>query len=367
MEDRIPHRLLGAGYPRSNDILTCFVKQGHHVTCAALNYPLSEDEYADIPRDIELFDGAFDRARLFREYVPNSDLIWVSRPHNMEIFLQQMANSRAPRRPRLIYDAEAIFAQRDQLQALLAGRKISPAQVSIGMEHELSLAKAADAVVVVSEKDRQIMLAGGAKDVRIVGHWLDARPTPAGFDDRLTFLFVGAMHGTDNPNADAMRYFCSTVWPRVREVTGADLVIAGYGSDAAAADFKADGVRILGRRESLTELYNQARVFVVPARYAAGIPYKAHEAASCGVPLVVSSLIAEQLSWKEEEECLVASSPVAFAEACCRLYQDVGLWNKIRSNALLRVTSDLNEAAFSNAISSLIGKAAGRRPVSRLT
>src|SRR5208283_5312094 len=139
--------------------------------------------------------------------------------------------------------------------------------------------------VVVSERDRQVMLAGVVKDVRIVSYRLDARPTPAGFEDRRTFLFIGAMHGTDNPNADAMRYFCSAIWPRVRDVTGADLVIAGYGSDAAAGDFKADGVRIAGQREDLAELYNQARVFVVPTRYAAGIAYKAHEAASFGVPL----------------------------------------------------------------------------------
>ena len=91
------------------------------MTCAAFNYPLSEDEYSDIPRDVELFDGVFDRTRLFREYVPNSDVIWVSRPHNMEIFLKQMTLGGHDERPRLIYDAEAIFAQRDQLRAQIDG------------------------------------------------------------------------------------------------------------------------------------------------------------------------------------------------------------------------------------------------------
>ncbi len=360
IEDRIPHRQLGAGYPRSNDILSYLAKQGHHVTCAAFYYPLSEDEYSDIPRDIELFDGSFDRTRLFREYVPNSDVIWISRPHNMEIFLKQLAG-RHVQRPRLIYDAEAIFAQRDQLRAQIEGREISPAEVSRRMEHELSLARAADAVVVVSERDRQVMLAGGMKDVRIVSYRLDPQPACEGFDERRTFLFVGAMHGGENPNADAMRYFCSAIWPLVRRATQTELVIAGYASDKALGDLKVDGVRVLGSQQDLTELYRQARVFVVPTRYAAGIPYKAHEAAAFGVPLVVSSLIAEQLAWRDREECLVASNPTAFAEACCRLYKDALLWNKIRSNALLRVTSDLSETAFSNAISSLLEEVAGVR------
>src|SRR5271167_3504437 len=366
IEDRIPHRRLGAGYPRSNDVLTCLATQGHHVTCAAFHYPLSHDEYSDIPRDVELFDGSFDRTRLFREYVPNSDLIWVSRPHNMEIFLKQMPDRRA-QRPRLIYDAEAIFAQRDQLRAQIDGHGMSPAEVSWAMEQELSLVSAADAVVVVSDRTRQVMVAAGVKDVRILSYRLDPQPAGEGFDERRTFLFVGAMHGGENPNADAMRYFCSSIWPLVRHATQADFTIAGYASDEALGDLKVDGVRVLGPQPDLTELYRQARVFVVPTRYAAGIPYKAHEAAAFGIPLVVSPLIAEQLAWKDEAECLVGSSPTAFAEACCRLYKDALLWNKIRSNALLRVTSDLNETVFTNAISSLVGEVPGRRPGTRLS
>jgi O-antigen biosynthesis protein len=357
LDDRVPHRHLGAGYPRSNDILGCLAKQGHHVTCATLTYPLSEEGYSDIPRDVELLDGIFDRARLFRDYVPNSEVVWVSRPHNMEVFLAQTTAGGTRRKARLIYDAEAIFAQRDQLRAQTEGREMSPAEVSRGMEHELSLARAADAVIVVSERDRQVMLAGGVEDVRTISYRLDPKATPAGFDARRTFLFVGAMHGTDNPNADAVRYFCGAIWPDVREATGADLVVAGYESDVALSDLKMDGVRVVGQQKSLTEFYNQARVFVVPTRYSAGIPYKAHEAAAFGVPLVVSALIAEQLSWNDQEECLVASDSIAFAEACCRLYTDAQLWSRVRSNALQRIAGDFNDTAFAGTISSLIAGA----------
>jgi O-antigen biosynthesis protein len=156
-----------------------------------------------------------------------------------------------------------------------------------------------------------------------------------------------------------MRYFCTAIWPAVRGATGAELVIAGYGSDVALSELKAEGVRVVGQQKDLTELYSQARVFVVPTRYSAGIPYKAHEAAAFGVPLVVSALIAEQLSWNDQEECLVASDPMAFVEACCRLYADAQLWSRVRSNALQRIASDFNEAGFASAISSLIGDAAG--------
>jgi glycosyltransferase involved in cell wall biosynthesis len=162
------------------------------------------------------------------------------------------------------------------------------------------------------------------------------------------------MPNKDNPNTDSMLFFCLAIWPRVRKATGAELVIAGHGSDVALADLVVDGVRVVGHQENLTELYNRARVFVVPTRYAAGIPYKALEGAAFGVPLVVSTLIAGQLGWKDQEDCLVAGSPGAFSEECCRLYEDRDLWNRIRSNALTRVNNEATDEAFTYAISSLI-------------
>ena len=354
IEDRIPHRHLGSGFPRSNDILCHLVKQGHRVTCVSFTSRLSGHDYGDVPRAVELLDGVSQHERLFREYVPNSDIVWVSRPHNMQAFLKGRLEKGVSSRARVIYDAEAIFAERDWRQAEILGNEISSQVKSSWLDRELALAKAADAVVVVSERDRQTMLSGGARHVSIIGHRVCANPTAAAFDERRTFLFVGAMHGTDSPNADSMRYFCGSIWPVVRQATGAELMIAGYGADAALGDYKTDGVRILGRQDDLTSLYNQARVFVAPTRFAAGIPYKAHEAASFGVPLVVSNLIGEQLGWLHGDECLMAGNAIAFAAECCRLYQDPDLWQRLRSNALLRVINELSDQGFAKAVASVI-------------
>jgi GT2 family glycosyltransferase len=354
IEDRIPHRHLGSGFPRSNEILCHLVKQGHRVTCASLTSRPLENEYGDIPREVELLDGISQRERLFREYLPNSDIVWVSRPHNMQAFLKGRAEKGVTSRARVIYDAEAIFAERDWRQAEILGNEISSTLKTAWLDRELALAKAADAVVVVSERDRETMVSGGVRHVSIIGHQVCANPTAAAFEERRTFLFVGAMHGTDSPNADSMRYFCGSIWPVVRQATDAKLIIAGYGADAALSDCKADGVRILGRQDDLTSLYNEARVFVAPTRYAAGIPYKAHEAASFGVPLVVSNLIGEQLGWLHGDECLMAGNAIAFAGECCRLYQDPNLWKRLRTNALLRVINDLSDEVFGEAVASVI-------------
>ena len=56
------------------------------------------------------------------------------------------------------------------------------------------------------------------------------------------------------------------------------------------------GVTCLGPVPDLTDEYARARVFIAPTRFAAGIPFKVHEALSYGLPVVGSRLISEQLA-----------------------------------------------------------------------
>jgi GT2 family glycosyltransferase len=362
IEDRIPHLHLGSGYPRSNRILRHLVQEGHKVTCVAFTFPLDGDEYSDIPRDVELFDGMHERERLFKDYLPNCDIIWISRPHNMAAFLESMhTHGGNGFRAKLIYDAEAIYADRDLIRARISSQGVSPSLMRAWVAREMALAKAADSVVVVSDRDRDAFESAGAANVHVIGHQIEPMSTLAPFEERKTILFVGAMHGADNPNADSMRYFCEKTWPRVRSETGADLVIAGFGTEGFSRDVKGSGIQILGKVDNLTDLYEQARVFVVPTRYAAGIPFKAHEAASRGVPMVVSTIIGEQLGWQHERDCLIAEGPSEFADVCCRLYRDKDLWERLRANALERVRIELCESAFSQELMAVLGEAPGTR------
>src|SRR5271167_63814 len=350
VDDRVPHRGLGSGFPRSNDILNQLARQGHQVTCATTSFPLDRDDYSDVSRDVEFFDGYNELGRLCREYLSNADVAWVSRPHNMELMLQRMVTAQIEAGFKIVYDAEAIFADRDRLKAQVLGKNVSGQTLDAWASRELDLAKAADAVVSVCARDQAAMTAYGIPNVHVIGLQLEVAATPASFADRQTFLFVGAMHGSDNPNADSMQFFCNEVWPIVQQVTGAELVIAGYGTAIIASDFRGRGIRVTGALSDLTPLYEEARVFIVPTRYAAGLPFKAYEAAARGVPLVVSSLIGQQLGWQDEEECLIADHPQRFAQDCCRLYEDEKLWSRIRSAALLRVERELTETQFRAAI-----------------
>jgi glycosyltransferase involved in cell wall biosynthesis len=141
----------------------------------------------------------------------------------------------------------------------------------------------------------------------------------------------------------------------MRQLLTAPQVAAALGSEARlhvvgacdAPEVQALGsssVRLHGRADALAPIFDAARVFVVPTRYAAGIPHKAHEAAAHGLPMVATPLIAAQLGWREE--LLLADSASDFAAACVRLHGDAVLWQALRERALRAVERDCSPAAF---------------------
>jgi glycosyltransferase involved in cell wall biosynthesis len=231
----------------------------------------------------------------------------------------------------------------------------------VDLDEEIALASLADAVIVVSEADRDVMREAGVGSVHVVGHAQSATPTPAPFEGRDCFLFIGAMHGTDNPNADSIRYFYQRHWPKVHLETGATFLLAGFGTEQLRTEIADPSFQVLGPRDDLRELYNRARVVVVPTRYAAGAPFKAHEAAAHGVPMVVSPIIASQLRWDHESDYLAASDLDQMTDHCIRLYHDQDAWNSIRANSLARVAAELSPAAFSGGLRRVLEAATRRR------
>ena len=364
IDDRIPERRLGAGFPRSNDIVTALATMGHHVTCCSSTFPLTSSDGGVLPREVEVFDGYRFRDKLAAEYMPAADIVWVSRPHNLKLLLREYAAAFSSRKFKLVYDAEAIFAPRAEARKELLGAAIAneSSLEPSSLKEEISLAQMADAVVVVSDADRQVMESGGVQSLHIVGHSISVPTTVSSFRERDTFLFVGSVHGLDNPNADSIRYFCNSQWNEIHQATGADFLVAGYGTEILGREISSPGVQFLGKQDDLRPLYERARVFIVPTRFAAGMPYKAHEAAAFGVPLVVSPLIASQMLWCHGTEYFAAEDLERMAEYCIRLYQDEQLWQRFRENSLARVEAELSPTAFAKSLQAVINDVAGNQP-----
>ncbi len=96
---------------------------------------------------------------------------------------------------------------------------------------------------------------------------------------------------------------------------------------------------------------------LAPTRIAAGSPYKVHEAASFGVPVVATHLLRRQLGWQDGRELLAADAddPVMFARHLVTLQRNEELWRRLRSGALDRVRAENNPEDYAAAIRGVLG------------
>src|SRR5262249_10921297 len=263
-------------------------------------------------RSVEIVPGGPEGLRGFLISRLRRDLVIVSRPHNMQFVKAALNSDLSALGVPCIYDAEAVFAVRAIGRAEIAGKPMTDRERHAAVDAELALARGCAAVLVVNEAERKMFAGAGGAPAFVLGHAVDSRPTPAPYECRRAMLFVGAF-SPDSPNDDAIRFFCGDVLPRLRAAgCRAPLVVAGAripGQLKASAD---SAVQWCSDIDDLTPLYDDARVFVAPTRFGAGIPLKIVEAAARGVPIVCTSLAARQLGWDQGTELLIADSPAEF-------------------------------------------------------
>ena len=361
IDDRVPMPWLGQGYPRAARFVAAIAARGDFVTHYPLQFPHEswDEVYRALPETVEVMldQGLAGIAGFLSSRAGFYDVLVVSRPHNMDVI--SALRSRHPEwfnGLRIVYDAEALFSVRDIAKAEVLGQPIPAAEQQQLIQGELALARGADCIVAVSEAEARHYREAGFGAVHVLGHALALHDSSDSGQQRRGFLFVGAVPFDDSPNGDSLLWFIREVWPLIVAELGdaALLDIVGPNESATIRGLATEAIRIHGQVPAVEPFYDAARVFLVPTRYAAGIPHKAHEAAASGLPMVVTPLIAQQLHWTQE--VLVAATPADYAAACVRLHRNEALWQEQRRKLLAAVQRDCSPAAFELAVDRIMGR-----------
>jgi glycosyltransferase involved in cell wall biosynthesis len=367
IDDFIPDRTVGFGVPRSAELLRALAATGSEVALWPIDDKLAGQANAPRVDGVEIVRdrGGGLEGMLSRRETP-FDAIIVSRPHNMKAFKAlTAANPELTKSAAVIYDAEALFAERDMIMKDVLGMPVVGEVSRNLIDEELALAGGAKMVLAVNASTAESFKASGHGDVRVLGYAARKNPTATPFEQRHGFLFVGPTRNDGEPNSDAVVWFVDEVLPRLRMTLGRDvsLRLAGMVGAPSVMQRAGDGLDVLGVVADLTETYARARVFVAPTRFASGVPLKVYDAAAHGVPTIVTPLLARNLGWKDESETLVADGPAAFAGACVRLHRDPDLWHHIRARALKRVSNDCNVDKFDRIVTGLVSEIQGQPPL----
>lgn len=360
VDDRVPHAYLGSGFPRARAIIERFAALGAKITlCPTDDQIQSWDRVREtLNPTIEVAFGTTpDRlVKFIRDRGGYYDAIFVSRPHNL-----LRINDALESEPQLlggaqlVYDAEALFTDRDVALRRLRGETVTEEERQRLLDEEIKIARFASTILCVSAHERVHFAKWPDKRVHVLSHTLEIKPTETPLEERKNILFVGAIHADDSPNADSLIWFIDEILPLLRKEIKEPFkfIIAGLNKSDAVKERLNDDIVATGPVPDLTPLYAESRIFVAPTRFAAGIPHKVHEAAARGLPCVVTPLLAEQLGWVAKQEALVGADAEAFAEACARLYKNRDLWTSVRDNALKAIERDCDPRAFETTLNSL--------------
>ncbi len=366
LDDHLPLESLGGGAPRIQQILHAMAGLGYFVTFYATNpVPVDRREVRrQFPEDgIELLSGAGRPgfARLWRERGACYDLLVISREHNFRCLLEEGFDP-ASRTTRVVYDAECVAAPRRARQRELLGEEAPAGEVELEraeLEAELELARQAPEIWAVSEAEAEILSprrgANGTRApgrrVSVIASGQTVAPGEHPFEERRGLLFVGRLDEADSPNFDGLSWYLEKVHPRLVERLGAvPTTIVGEPGDTELP--RPEGVRFLGRVRDLGPLYEEHRLFVAPARFAAGIPLKILGAAAHGLPVITASLLAGQLGWRDGVELGDGGDgdPERFAERAARICEDAELWQTLRAGALERIRREHSREALARAL-----------------
>lgn len=144
--------------------------------------------------------------------------------------------------------------------------------------------------------------------------------------------FVGPEYNP--PNVDGLKWFFANVWDRLKGYdTSYRMQVIGKWSEKTVAETvgERNDVEFMGYVDDLAAVLKDT-IMVVPINIGSGIRMKILEAAALGVPFVTTSVGVEGIPARNGEDCFIADTPEAFANAIVKL-RDENLRKQFAENA----------------------------------
>ncbi|MEL6124035.1 MAG: glycosyltransferase family 4 protein, partial [Bacteroidota bacterium] len=173
-----------------------------------------------------------------------------------------------------------------------------------------------DLTAAVSTRDQQ-MLQKLKRKAKILSIPIGIKEVNTPINVKTSQLQVGFIGTLDwLPNLDGMRWFLSKVWPEL-PTEQFHLFIAGRNADQLQV--KAKNVTVLGEVTDSESFLKRCQVSVVPLHAGSGTRVKILESMATGVPVLSTSIGAEGLEVKHDQDILIADD----ASSWCRHLQSL--------------------------------------------
>jgi glycosyltransferase involved in cell wall biosynthesis len=220
----------------------------------------------------------------------------------------------------VLYDLPVEAAEN---RAEVFGGRLSALEVRAWRRFERRALRAADAVVVLTERDRARLAApSSGRVVRIpIGTDIPTHPLDPRGTERQSVAFVANfLHA---PNAEALRHLVRDLFPRIRAAwPGCCLYVVGNAPPQDALAAADAGVVVTGRVDDVEAYLDRAAVVVAPLRLGGGMRVKVLEALAAGKAIVAYPEAVAGLELENGVHAFVARDEAGFVDAVTALLAD---------------------------------------------
>jgi GT2 family glycosyltransferase len=271
-----------------------------------------------------------------KEILDQLDFVWISRPEINAIYAPIIQEKKSII---WIYDTVDLHFIREErrfnLQKVVThDDKKELAAIKVA---EVRFAKHAQLTVAITETEKKILAALGAKNVEVIPniHFPYKGPLKS-FEDRAGLCFIGGFH--HQPNVDAVLYLINDIMPYVwKKYPHIKVTILGSNPGPEIVALESSNIEITGYVPDVSQYFNSSRVFVAPLRFGAGMKGKIGQSLEYGLPIVTSAIGAEGMDLEHNYNILLAESAQDFASEIIRIYNNRVLWEQISVNSLLAI------------------------------
>ncbi len=279
-----------------------------------------------------------------REFITRNghglDLVVLNRVYGGGPFLEDVATY-APQARIVFNPVDLNYLRMEREARLLGGPKAGP-DAAAAKAREMQVIAAADATIVVSSLERQVLAA--EQPQAFVAQMPLARPVrtvAAPLATRAGIGFIGSF--AHAPNVDALAFFLARIWPLILaenpaltfSIVGADLPPQVLESAPGKVDY-------LGHVADVGPWFDSLRLTVAPLRYGAGAKGKVASSLSHGTPCVMTAAAAEGMGLQPGVNALVADDPAAFAAHVNAVCTAPALWSRLSAAGLAFAQAELS-------------------------
>ena len=206
-------------------------------------------------------------------------------------------------------------------------------EVALLEKYEKTVGNIFDATIFVAEKECENLNTALGKEVAFaVPNGVDinyfTRQTP--LTTNHTIGFLGALDVAHNEQA--VIHFVKNILPLIKqEVPDVKFMVIGGGGEKLRA-LESESVQFMGRVEDVRESLKQCRVFVCPMTFGSGIKTKLLEAMSYEMPIVTTTIGAENIDAENEKDWIVAKNNTDFSRSVVYLLKDYKVATKMGEN-----------------------------------